>query len=53
MSEIFEAMKLSRNGHHLQAANIYQSEANKERPVKEKEEFWKQAERSRRIHNSD
>lgn len=50
--ELLTALKLSSNGHHGQAAAIYQSEANKERPVQEKELLWEQAERSRRIADS-
>jgi len=53
MKDIYKAMELQRNGHYGRAAAIFQKEANKERPIKEKEELWKQAERCRDISRRD
>ncbi|MEH3108932.1 MAG: hypothetical protein PGN22_02375 [Agrobacterium cavarae] len=50
---IMEAIKASNNGHHTQAARLFQDAGNQYRNPSEKKELWAAAERSRRIANSD
>ena len=52
-SLLLEAMRLSNNGHHAQAAHVYQRAGNQYRNLSEKKELWAAAERSRRIAYSD
>jgi len=41
-------MELSRNGHHNQAANLYQKMGNEVRNPREKEQLWAMARDSRK-----
>ena len=50
---VMDAIKAANNGHHTQAANLFQRAGNQYRNPSEKAELWKAAERSRRIANSD
>jgi NADPH-dependent ferric siderophore reductase len=50
---IMEAIKAANNGHHTQAAQLFQRAGNQYRNPSEKKELWAAAERSRRIANSD
>jgi hypothetical protein len=50
---VIDALKLANNGHHTQAARMFQDAGNQERNPAEKKALWDAAERSRRIANSD
>lgn len=50
---IMDAVKAANNGHHTQAANLFQRAGNQYRDPAEKKELWVAADRSRRIANSD
>lgn len=50
---LHEAIRLSNNGHHYQAAQLYQRAGNQYRNPQEKKELWAAAERHRKISMSD
>lgn len=49
---VMEAIKASNNGHHTQAAYLFECAGNQTREPSEKRELWAAADRSRRIANS-
>jgi hypothetical protein len=52
-SLVHKAIKLQNNGHHTQAAALFQRAGNQYRNPDEKKELWAAADRARRIASSD
>lgn len=51
--KVMEAIAAQNSGHHTKASQLFQDAGNAERPIAEKRELWKAAERARRIAGED